>query len=208
MKRKKKKKNQYTESLFHLPKISICQWQYAKLTKGTDFPKIIFLWFLYTLWTPLKQFPFIFLMGGEKEGSFTEKGPYHHHLQQPKVTSAWLWPWLRNLSWLSAPPDREVELHHFSPACVHSCPLRVTTCMGLIPALHRPEPVAAPPRSEVAQAMGKLRLTSSHPWHNSPFPTGQRDTDLLPLSSGLSFLVCISVFIYITYYIFLLYTLA
>ena len=39
---------------------------------------------MVSLWTPLKQSSFIFLMGGEKEGSFAEKGPYHHHLQQPK----------------------------------------------------------------------------------------------------------------------------
>ena len=41
--------------------------------------------FVVSLWTPLKQSSFIFLMGREKEGSFPEKGPYHHHLQQPKV---------------------------------------------------------------------------------------------------------------------------
>ena len=45
-------------------------------------PKDYFL--VVSLWTPLKQSSFIFLMGGEKEGSFAEKGPYHHHLQQPK----------------------------------------------------------------------------------------------------------------------------
>lgn len=136
-----KKKNQYTESLFHLPKISICQWQYAKLTKGTEFPKIIFLWFLYTLWTPLKQFPFIFLMGGEKEGSFAEKGPYHHRLQQPKVKSAWLWPSLAEESELTLCSSRQGS--GASP---------FLTCMrSLLPfmshSLHGSDTSIAPPRA-------------------------------------------------------------